>query len=170
VTNQSRGIQGRAPKKMFFVFPVKHGMKAVRFVRKQRVVEDRNHNCRRQFTIFLPFRKRQRKQPRPIIQHPFWHIMLMDDLDFNVDPLAKVRKHKHIQPAHLAIFRLFRKFGVFMLHINNTLAAGTVQLSVQKRHRDSLSAWVAEQLLKHKIHFQIEVFFWHWGPSFRGIF
>lgn len=97
--------------------------------------------------------------------------MLMDDLDFNVDSLAAVSEHEHIQPAHLAVFRLFRKFGIFILHINNPVAAGSVQKPVQKRNRNPLSAWVAEQLLEHKIHFQVEVFFWHRRlSSFRGIF
>jgi hypothetical protein len=93
---------------------------------------------------------------------------MMDYL--NVDSFLKVGEHEHIQSAHLAIFRLFRKFGIFILHINNPVVAGSVQKPVQKSNRDALSAWVAEQLLKHKIHFQVEVFFWHGEPSFRGNF
>jgi hypothetical protein len=92
---------------------------------------------------------------------------MMDDL--NVDSFHKVGEHEHIQSAHLAIFRLFRKFGSYILHINNSVVAGLVQKPVQKSNRDALSAWVAEQQLKHKFHFQVEVFFWQGEPSFREI-
>lgn len=114
----------RTLKEMFFVFPdVEYSMETVGFVWEKWVIEVREHNGRRQFTIFLAFGKRGRKQSGPIIQHALRHIMLVHNLNFKIDPLAKVRKHKYIQPAHLAIFRLFRKFRVFVLDIDDAITS-----------------------------------------------
>jgi len=69
--------------------------------------------------------------------------MLVNYLNFYVHPLL----------------RFFHKFRIFLLNINNAAASRTYEITIHKSDGNPLSAWMAEQLFKHEIHFQIEVFF-----------
>ena len=111
---------------------MKDGVEAIGFMRKERVVEDGYHNRGRKFAVPLAFEKRLGKEPRPVIQNPLRHIVLVNDLNFHVDPLASVGSHEHIKPVHFSLFYLFCQLRVFKLHINNPVMACPMQNRIQK--------------------------------------
>ena len=144
----------RAPKKLFFIFAdMKDGVKPIGFMRKERVVENCNHNGGRKFAVPLAFEERLGKEPRPVIQNPLRHIVLVNDLNFHVNPLASVGPHEHVKPIHFPFFELFCQLCVIKLHIDDTIMACPMQNRIQKSDCKLLSARMAEQLLKHKVQF-----------------
>ena len=76
------------------------------FLRQEPEREDIDCDDRTQAPIVLPFRKARKIKPRPIIQRPALHVVVIYDLHFDIDELPRIELAGNIQARKLLLFAL----------------------------------------------------------------